>query len=218
MKAFSQFWLLSCAILSLIIALSSAANGVAFAFNHYAASQFLVSKDIPGSRREAILAQRFATRLAPLEAGFHFQNAFFLDSQLCRQSDSTCDTQMVNLKEAIRLRPYWPFAWQRYAESCAAIGDLPCSLAALREAWYFGANERKVRQAALRIGLLHWPLLVAEDRAFFLEVIESVRNHDTKLLAQVADETGAAELLQALTDTAAQTEAPWVLIDPPREN
>lgn len=218
MKAFSRFWLLSCALLSLIIALGSAACGVAFAFNHYAVSQFLVSEKMPGSRREAILAQRFATQLVPLEAGFHFQNAFFLDSELCRQPDSTCDAQMENLKEAIRLRPHWPFAWQHYAEACAAIGDLPCSLAALRQAWHFGANERKVRQAALRIGLRHWPLLVAEDREFFLEVIESVRHHDTKLLTHVADEAGAAELLQALTDTAAQTEGTRVLLEPAREN
>ena len=198
------------ATLSLILAVVSAGLGVAFAFNHYAVEQFLAGDENAGCRRDARLAQTLASRLAPFEAGFHFQQAFFVDSQLCRHRGSTCDAQIKELRAAIARRPYWPFAWQRYAETCVAIGDMSCGIAALRHAWRFGANERKVREAALRIGLQHWSLLPHGDQAFVAEVIKYVQRFDKKLVEMIANETGTIDLLQTMKSAALKTdEAGW---------
>lgn len=197
-----RLWFTLFAVLSLMLAAISAGFGVAFAFNHYAVEQFLAADESPAARREARLAQTLATRLAPFEGGFRFQQAFFLDSQLCSQRDSICETQMAELRAAIALRPYWPFAWQRYAEACAAIGDMSCSLAALRQAWRFGANERKVRMAALRIGLQHWSQLDVSDQTFVSEVIKHAQRYDAKLVEQAAEETGTTDLLRTMRDSA----------------
>ena len=206
------------AIIALVLAVASAWLGLAFAFNQYAVTQFVASEEGSGSRREALLAQRLAARLAPFEAGFQFQIAAFVDPQLCRQRGTDCDAQLARLRATIQRRPYWPFAWQRYAEACAAIDDLPCSLAALREAWRFGRNERKVREAALAIGLTHWSRLSAEDRAFVVEVVEHVQRYDKKLLQSIADQSGTTDRLRELLKDSAKADALRASISRPADD